>query len=46
MLADVMFTGDEIVEYFNKSLYCEFKYDGIRLQLHRFGDDCKLFLET
>jgi len=43
MLADVMFTGDEIVEYFNKSLYCEFKYDGIRLQLHRFGDDCKLF---
>lgn len=43
MLADVMFTGDEIAEYFNKSLYCEFKYDGIRLQLHRFGDDCKLF---
>src|SRR5690606_36599258 len=35
MLADVMFTGDEIVEYFNKSLYCAFKYDGIRLQLHR-----------
>lgn len=43
MLADVMFTGDEIVEYFNKSLYCEFKYDGIRLQLHRFGEKCKLF---
>jgi len=43
MLADVMFTGDEIVEYFNKPLYCEFKYDGIRLQLHRFGDNCKLF---
>lgn len=43
MLADVMFTGDEIVEYFSKTLYCEFKYDGIRLQLHRFGDNCKLF---
>ena len=43
MLADVMFTGDEIAKYFDKTLYCEFKYDGIRLQLHRFGDDCKLF---
>jgi DNA ligase-1 len=43
MLADVMFTGDEIAKYFDKTLYCEFKYDGIRLQLHRFGDNCKLF---
>ena len=43
MLADVMFTGDDIAKYFDKTLYCEFKYDGIRLQLHRFGDDCKLF---
>jgi len=43
MLADVMFTGDEIIKYFTKTLYCEFKYDGIRLQLHRFGDKCKLF---
>jgi DNA ligase-1 len=43
MLADVMFTGDEIVEYFNKPLFCEYKYDGIRLQLHRFGDNCKLY---
>ena len=43
MLADVMFTGDEIIEYYNKPLFCEYKYDGIRLQLHRFGDSCKLF---
>ena len=43
MLADVMFTGDEIAKYFGKTLYCEFKYDGIRLQLHRFGNNCKLF---
>ncbi len=43
MLADVMFTGDEIFEYFNKPIFCENKYDGIRLQLHKFGHNCKLF---
>lgn len=43
MLADVMLTGDEIVKYFNKPLFCEYKYDGIRLQLHKFGEYCKLF---
>ena len=43
MLADVMFTVDEIVEYFDKPLFCEYKYDVIRLWLHRFGDNCKLF---
>ena len=29
MLADVMFTAEEIVKYFDRPLLCENKYDGI-----------------
>ena len=29
MLADVMFTAEEIINYFQKPLICEYKYDGI-----------------
>jgi DNA ligase 1 len=43
MLADVMFTAEEIISYYGKSLICEYKYDGIRVQLHRFRDDIKIF---
>lgn len=43
MLADVMFTGDQIIKYFAKPIFCEYKYDGIRLQLHKFGQNCKLY---
>ena len=43
MLADVMHTADEIIDYFGKPLFSEFKYDGIRVQVHRFGNICKLF---
>ncbi|MDQ4072704.1 MAG: ATP-dependent DNA ligase [Thermoproteota archaeon] len=43
MLADVMFTSKEIMKYFEKPLLCEFKYDGIRVQMHKFGNECKLF---
>jgi len=43
MLADVMYSASEIVEYFGKSLLSEFKYDGIRVQVHRFGNICKLY---
>ena len=38
MLADVMFTAEEIVKYFDRPLLCEYKYDGIRVQMHKFGD--------
>ncbi|MGE0243929.1 MAG: hypothetical protein AB7P56_08375, partial [Nitrososphaeraceae archaeon] len=31
MLADVMFSAEEIINYYNKTLICEYKYDGIRL---------------
>lgn len=43
MLADVMFTADEIIEYYEKPLICEYKYDGIRVQMHKFGNQCKIF---
>jgi len=43
MLADVMFNAEEIEQYYNKPLICEFKYDGIRVQLHRFGGNVKMF---
>ena len=43
MLADVMFSAEEIEQYYNKPLICEFKYDGIRIQLHRFGGNVKMF---
>ena len=43
MLADVMLTADEIIEYYEKPLICEYKYDGIRVQMHKFGNQCKIF---
>ncbi|MDQ3851937.1 MAG: ATP-dependent DNA ligase [Thermoproteota archaeon] len=43
MLADVMFSAEEIEQYYNKPVICEFKYDGIRVQLHKFGDKVKMF---
>lgn len=43
MLADVMFTASEIIEYFEKPLYCEYKYDGIRVQMHKFKSQCRLY---
>ena len=43
MLADVMSTAEEVISYYGKSLICEYKYDGIRVQLHKFRDDVKMF---
>jgi DNA ligase 1 len=43
MLADVMFSAEEIINYYNKPLICEYKYDGIRLQMHRFDNKVRLF---
>ena len=43
MLADVMFTAEEIITYYQKPLICEFKYDGIRAQMHKSGQQIKLF---
>src|ERR671912_151453 len=38
MLADVMFTAEEVIRYYSKSLICEYKYDGIRVQIHKFRE--------
>jgi DNA ligase-1 len=43
MLADVMFSAEEIINYYNKALICEYKYDGKRLQLHKFNEQVRLF---
>jgi DNA ligase 1 len=43
MLADVMFNAEEIIKYYQKPLICEYKYDGIRAQMHKFGQQIRLF---
>ena len=44
MLADVMFSAEEIAQYYGgKQMICEFKYDGIRVQLHKFGGRARMF---
>jgi DNA ligase 1 len=43
MLADVMFTAEEIISYYQKPLICEFKYDGIRAQMHKSGQQIRVF---
>ena len=43
MLADVMFSAEEIAEYYRKGMICESKYDGIRVQLHKLKDNVKMF---
>jgi DNA ligase-1 len=44
MLADVMFSAEEIAQYYgSKQMICEFKYDGIRVQLHKFGGQARMF---
>jgi len=43
MLADVMLTAEDIVNHYKKNLICEFKYDGIRAQMHKLGQQVRLF---
>ncbi len=43
MLADVMFSPEEIAEYYQKPLVCEYKYDGIRAQMHKLGAAARIF---
>lgn len=43
MLADVMFSAKEITEYYGKPLISEYKYDGIRAQIHKTGKNIKIF---
>lgn len=43
MLAEPIADENEIIEHFMKSIYAEFKYDGIRAQLHKFGETVKVY---
>jgi DNA ligase-1 len=43
MLADVMLSAEEIINYYQKPLICEFKYDGIRAQMHKSRQQIILF---
>ena len=43
MLADVMYSPREIVNYFRMDLISEYKYDGIRAQVHIHGNKIKIF---
>jgi len=44
MLAEPMASAEEIASYFEgKELYAEYKYDGVRAQLHKLGGEVKIF---
>ncbi len=43
MLADAMSSARQISEYFNRMLFVEHKYDGVRTQVHKAGSKVKIF---
>ena len=43
MLAESMSTSTEIAEYFGKVVYAEYKYDGVRAQVHKSGEEVRIF---
>jgi DNA ligase 1 len=44
MLAEPMSSSEEIAAHFEgRELYAEYKYDGVRAQLHKLGGEVKLF---
>jgi DNA ligase-1 len=43
MLADTMPSANDIEKYYKKELYAEFKYDGIRVQVHKLGDKLAIY---
>ncbi len=43
MLAEPMSSAEEIMNYYSKPLIAEFKYDGIRAQIHKKGKEVKIF---
>jgi len=43
MLADTLPTAEEIWEYYRKPLLAEYKYDGIRVQIHKLKDEVKIY---
>jgi DNA ligase 1 len=44
MLAEPMASAEEIANYFEgRELYAEYKYDGVRAQVHKLGGEVKIF---
>jgi DNA ligase 1 len=44
MLAEPMSSAEEISSYFEgRALYAEYKYDGVRAQVHKLGGEVKIF---
>jgi DNA ligase-1 len=43
MLAESVSTAQEIAEYFGKEVYAEYKYDGVRAQVHKAGEEVRIF---
>ena len=43
MLAEPFATAKEIADHFSKEVYAEFKYDGIRAQVHRSGGEVRVY---
>ncbi len=43
MLAEPMASATEIAEYFKKTIFAEYKYDGVRAQLHKLGGKVRIF---
>jgi DNA ligase-1 len=43
MLAEPMATPTEIAGHFGKEVYAEYKYDGVRAQVHKQGDAVRIY---
>lgn len=43
MLAEPMGSAKEIAAHFGKEVYAEFKYDGVRAQVHKLGKDVRIY---
>ncbi|MBI3840667.1 MAG: ATP-dependent DNA ligase [Thaumarchaeota archaeon] len=43
MLAEPMASASEIAEHFEKEVYAEYKYDGVRAQVHRRGGETRVY---
>jgi len=43
MLAEPLQSATEVAEHFQKPVYAEYKYDGVRAQLHKLGRDVRIF---
>ncbi len=43
MLAEPLATAAEVAEHFGKEVFAEFKYDGVRAQVHKLGREVRIY---